>query len=606
MAGTLGHRGPDGAGSWLAPSGRCALAHTRLKVIDLETGDQPMGTHDGRLHVVFNGEIYNFLELRGQLEARGHRFLTRSDTEVLLHGYREWGEALPERLEGMFAFALWDDGDRTLFLSRDRAGEKPLFLYRARAGLAFASEVGALLRSPLGRPGFRPRGLAPYLALGYTPGRETLLEDVSRLPPATSWRVDSRGWVRERRYWRWQVRPQPTSTTAARRRIRRLLTRAVESRLVADVPMGAYLSGGVDSAAVVGLMSRARTDQVRTFSVGFDDPVYDESTWARISAEAFGTRHTHIPLQPPEPGIVDDLVRVHGEPFADSSAIPVYLLSRVARSEVTVALTGDGGDELFAGYARLSMASWAEGLPRWALLLAARAGALLPAGRSFRSVGRRARRLVAAMRSMPEEPLLALAGALGPELKTLLRDDRVPVPGASELVRRGRGEWGPTPGMSPLSRALSLNFETYLPGDLLVKADRASMAHGLELRAPFLDTDLMEAAGALPDGMRVRLGRRKAILKEAVDDLVPREILHRPKRGFGVPLASWFRGPWRTLLEDRLLERDGPLWDWIRRDAVRSMVDDHLTGRADRSHGLWTLLTLHVWMEALAGVGGEA
>ncbi|MFC1791769.1 asparagine synthase (glutamine-hydrolyzing) [Gemmatimonadota bacterium] len=390
MASTLSHRGPDGSATWVSPDGRCGLAHTRLKVIDLDTGDQPMGNEDGSVQVVFNGEIYNFRELRTELEGAGHRFRTRSDTEVIVHGWEEWGEELPDRLDGMFALAAWDGARSQLFLARDRAGKKPLFLYEDDDRIAFASEMKALLALPGVDETLDPRAIPLYLAFGYIPTPGTFHQRIRKLPPATSLLLRPDGGRRQRTYWSLDWTPKEVGPEAASSGLRELMTRAVEKRLTSDVPLGAFLSGGIDSTVVVGLMSRLMSEPVRTFSIGMaDDPTYDETHFARMAAKRFNTQHTSFTMEAQEVSLLDELLDAYDEPFGDSSALPTHIVSRLTRGEVTVALTGDGGDEMFGGYPRFAGMMVADRMPGWMVGLGNALGRRLPYHPNFRSPGRR-------------------------------------------------------------------------------------------------------------------------------------------------------------------------------------------------------------------------
>ncbi len=595
MAVRLSHRGPDGVRAFHA--GLCALGHSRLKVIDLETGDQPMATEDGSLHVVFNGEIYNFQELRRELERAGHAFRTRSDTEVIVHGYREWGEAVVERLDGMFAFALWDGPRRRLLLARDRAGKKPLFVYRDDRVLAFGSEIKAIFEVEGLDRDLRPEAFPLYLAYGYVPAPATFYKRVTKLPPATTLVLEHDAEPRENRYWKLDFTPVSIGRVEAEGRVRDLMREAVQRRLLSDVPLGAFLSGGVDSTIVVGLMAEMTDEPVRTFSIGFeDDPTYDETHFARMASQRFGTHHTEFKVPAQSVDLVGRLVEYYDEPFGDSSAIPTYIVSQLTREHVTVSLTGDGGDEMFAGYARFRGAQIAEGMPGWMVGVGNTIGQRLPHNPNFRSFSRRFTRFFAAASMSTEERTLRWIGffadrlgeMLQPEVSELLSRDEVSQSFREPLMGRER--------LSPLARALAINFETYLPEDLLVKADRCSMAHGLELRSPFLDTALMEFAASLPDRHKIRGRHMKAVLKTAFRDLLPNEISARPKMGFGIPLPTWFREQWRPLLEERVLADDARIWEWIRPEPVRAMAREHLEGRADFGHQLWALLTLEEWL----------
>jgi len=605
LATSLSHRGPDALADWSADSELCVLGHTRLSVIDLDTGDQPMSTPDGDVTLVFNGEIYNFRKLRSELEGRGYRFRTRSDTEVLLHGWVEWRESLLPRLEGMFAFGVWEESRRCLTLARDRAGQKPLYLRRTAGALAFASEPGAL-RSLVGGEGalgsplqVAPSALASYLALGYVPAPRTMWRDVVVLPPAHLVTVTPEGMGEPRRWWRYTPRPEPMTPAEAAGRVRELLEEAVRRRTVADVPLGALLSGGVDSTAITGLLQRASDHPVRTFSIGFEDPVYDEGDWARAAAEHLGTIHKHRVVEAPDAGVIDEVARAYGVPFADSSAIPTRIVSRIAREEVTVALTGDAGDELFAGYWRMHAIGMTSAVPE--ALAGALAGpaaklaSFLP-GDDFRSPARRAQRLLGAAALPAPERLATWAGVFGRQAFPLLRDEVRAEVEEGEWLDAFEEVWALHAGSEPLLPALHATFETYLPEDLLVKADRASMEYGLELRSPFLDTDLVEFCATIPPGLHRRRDRLKAVLKDAVADVVPADILDRPKQGFGVPLPGWLRGPWRSEVTARLADDTSPLYRWLDRGAVQKVVADHMDRDVDREHQIWALLVLESWL----------
>lgn len=597
MAGTLRHRGPDGSRVWVSPDGGCVLAHTRLRVIDLETGDQPMGNEDGSVQVVFNGEIYNFRELRKELENLGHRFRTRSDTEVLVHGWEAWGEELPGRLDGMFAFAVWDERRRSLFLARDRAGKKPLYLYRDSVRLAFASEIKAILALPGVDDSLCPRAIPLYLAYGYVPTPGTFYRAIRKLPPASALLLGPGGSAAERIYWRLDWTPRTFSLAEAKGMVRELMTAAVAKRLISDVPLGAFLSGGVDSTLVVGIMSQLCGEPIRTFSIGMaDDPTYDESAWAARVALRFGTTHTAFRLEAQEIRILEDLLSGYDEPFGDSSALPTYIVSKLARQEVTVALTGDGGDELFAGYPRFVGVRVAEALPRWLVRFGIALGRLFPHHPDFRSFYRRFTRFFEAASLPLEERMLRWIGFFPDVLQVWLRQEWSPLLTREELLESFRAPLARVGSGSPLAKALALNFDTYLLDDLLVKADRNSMAHGLELRSPFLDTALMEFAAGLADALRIRGLRTKVLLKETFPDLLPPSVLKRKKMGFGIPLPTWLRTSWRPLVEESLLSEASHLRGWLKKEPVARMVRDHMEAKADYGHQIWALLTLELWL----------
>lgn len=606
MTDALAHRGPEGRGLHLAADGGMSvgLGHTRLRVVDLsEAAGQPMSSDDGATWVVFNGEIYNFRELRASLEQRGCRFRTSSDTEVLLRCYEAEGERCVSRLEGMFAFAIWDARAHRLLLARDRVGKKPLFYVLTRTIFAFASEIKALLRHPEIVPEVHADALPAFFLYGYVPTPATLYRGIHQLPPGHRLTVDAEGTVRVEAYWDVPLLAagkRPPSEAEAAERVRELVTAAVQRRLIADVPLGAFLSGGMDSSIVVGVMSRLLREPVRTFSIGFaGDPRFDETAYARRIASQFGTTHTEFIVEPSAVQLIEQLVWHHDGPFADSSAIPTYLLSQLTRQHVTVALNGDGGDELFAGYLRFSAALLSERIP-WALRAAAQTlVAGLPTGGHHRSVVRRLQKFADGAALPFTERFSRWVAVFYDDLPQLLPayqgNGRAPEP-----LERLAPYLKACEGASPLTRLLYLNLKTYLVDDLLVKMDRCSMAHALEARSPFLDRELLEYVFSLPDGMKLRWGRTKVILRRAFRDLLPPDVLRRDKMGFGVPLQTWFSGELRQFLQDLLLAPDAHARAYVDQGYVRRLCEEHWALRADHAHRLWTLLTFEVWLRNLS------
>ncbi|HEX9780145.1 MAG TPA: asparagine synthase (glutamine-hydrolyzing) [bacterium] len=602
MADILRHRGPDERVA-ASPEPGIALAHARLKVIDLsDAARQPMADTDSKVWLVYNGEIYNFRELRSELAARGHRFHSASDTEVVLRGYLQWGPDVVRRLDGMFALAVWDGGRRTLLLARDRIGKKPLFYWTDGTCLTFGSEIKALLAHAHVPCDVDESALPGVLAFGHAPEPRTAYRGIREVPPATMARFGPGASepVLER-YWRleWKTRGPVTDQEAAGR-LRELLAEAVRRRLVADVPVGAFLSGGVDSSIVTALMSSAEPARpVRTFSIAFpDDPRYDESRYAEAAARRVGALHTTFPVGPQPIELVERLVRQYDQPFGDTAALPLYLLSELARRHVTVALTGDGGDELFAGYDRMRAALWAERMPRAMARLAARAARLLPDGHE-RSLAARVKRFArSAERSLPEAYLEWTAYVRDPWAWLAEGLDSVGTRGGLSGMVRER--WAESAGCTTLGRLLHLNFTHYLPSQLLVKADRCSMAHGLELRSPMLDTALIEFAAALPDRMRIRAGRTKWLLRRACADLIPPETAGRGKAGFGVPVGAWFRGSWRDAVQDLLGSGQAEVSRYANRAGLLALLDAHCRGRVDAGGALWVWLTTELWLRQTA------
>lgn len=600
MARSLRHRGPDLMASYGDPGGRCALGHSRLSVIDLVSGDQPMGSANGTVQVVFNGEIYNFRKVRRELELEGFSFTTQSDTEVILHGYERWGPTVVEHLDGMFAFAIWDGRSGQLLLARDRTGKKPLFIYQDDRQLAFASEMKAFRALDSVDLSLAAEAFPLYLAYGYVPAPRTFHRRVRKLPPATVALVDSKGRVEERKYWSLRFHGEGTSRATAITGVQVALEAAVERRLVSDVPLGAFLSGGIDSTLIVGCMSRLTSSPVRTFSIAFsDDPLYDESHFARLVAKRFNTEHTEFQVRADSVELLDRLVGTYDEPFGDSSAIPTYLVSELTRKHVTVALSGDGGDELFAGYPRFLGFDLAERTPGWVTKAGHWIARRLPHSDNFRSPVRRAQRFMAAAALGPEERLLRWIGFMTHQGDAALRPSFRDLVSKEVLLESLRVPREAAAGGTPLDQVLTMNFHTYLPEDLLVKVDRCSMAHGLEIRSPFLDTELIEFAAGLPDRFRIRRGTLKVLLKEAFPDLLPKEIRSRGKMGFGIPLPRWLRESWRPRVEALLLSPDACYRHWIEPGPVEAVVGEHFRRVADHGHVIWALLTLETWLRSI-------
>jgi asparagine synthase (glutamine-hydrolysing) len=604
MAGTLAHRGPDGEGGHV--DGPVALGHRRLSIIDLsEAASEPMMNEDGSLWLVFNGEIYNFREIRRALEAR-HRFRSRSDGEVILHLYEEKGNASVAELDGMFAFALWDARRRRLLLARDRAGKKPLFYHDGPGLFAFASEMKALFAPP-GLPHERnPEALPLFLTYGYVPTPGTFYRGIRALPPGHWMSVGEAGAEEPKRYWRARFgsgrqgaagdREMGMTDGEAEERFRALLRQAVERRLVADVPLGAFLSGGLDSSTVVALMSEAAGGRVKTFTIGFAGHTeYDEREHARVVAERFSTEHTEFVVEPKALDLVDRLVWHHDGPFGDSSAVPTYLLSELTRTKVTVALNGDGGDEVFAGYLRLYGGALSERVPRVAFRAAAALLGLLPEPADRKHPLRFAKRFAEAGSLPLLERYLRWNAYFAADLPTLLKPELAASLDRERLLESFRASYAAGEG-STLARLLQLNFETYLVDDLLVKMDRMSMAHGLEARSPFLDTAVVEFGASLPDRLRMRFGKGKVLLRRAMKGILPESILTRGKMGFGAPLGAWFRSDLDGFVRERLLDPTSPIYEYLRPEPVAQLLERHGAATADLSAQIWALLTLESWL----------
>ena len=616
MTDTIRHRGPDHGAVYRSGDGGTGLGFRRLSIIDLSaTANQPIGNEDGSIQLVFNGEIYNFQELRKGLVSRGHTFRSNSDSEVIVHLYEELGDRAIDCLDGMFALGLWDERRQRLLLARDRAGKKPLFTYTSDDRVVFASEPKALLGHPDLDIEVDAEAIPYYFLYGYVPHPQTIYKGVRHVEPGTVVTFDRQGTQVPRRHWQLEfpdvrrrparstvrLKPDPTvppSRDEAAKRVRELVTAAVERRLVSDVPLGAFLSGGLDSTIIVGVMSQLMKEPVRTFSLGFEgDSDFDETAVARATAARFGTRHTEFKVKPSAIDLLDTLVYHHDGPFADSSAIPTYLVSKLTREHVTVALTGDGGDEVFAGYLRFGAALAADRVPRWAGPAGTALLSLLPNSRNERQLVARGRRFARAAGLPRQERLVAWAGVFHEDLGRLLGlGDAAPVD-ACHHIRDLAG----IAGASPLNQLLAANFHSYLHDDLLVKADRMSMANSLEARAPFLDRDLMDYVAALPDNYKLDGRTTKAILREAFADLVPAQVQQGPKKGFGVPLDAWFRGELRDRFSDTVLAPSAKLGAYVDQAYVRHLVTEHLDRKANHGHRLWTLLTFERWLNLLPG-----
>jgi asparagine synthase (glutamine-hydrolysing) len=577
MRAALLHRGPDEGST--DTFGRCILGHQRLKVIDLDTGYQPVANETGDVVAVFNGEAYNFRELRNEL--RGHEIRGTGDTPVLPHLYEESGPRFVERLSGMFALALWDASRERLVLARDRLGKKPLLWTRLADGtLAFASELKALLRLPgVGRD-VDLDAIDAYLALQYVPGDRTALRGINKLPPGHILVAEGDG-ERIERYW--QPAPVENSSSDAEwlERVRATVGEAVRKRLVADVPLGALLSGGIDSSVVVALMAQASAEPVRTFTVGFSDARYDERAHARVVAERYGTIHEELEIEEDVAATLPRLAAAYDELLGDEAAFPTFLIAEQARRHVTVALAGDGGDETFAGYERYIAHGLAARIPGPAAQAGAAALRLLPAARREpRSTLFRTARFLDVAAADSRERYARLMEVFPLELRRSLWVD--------DHARAVRLE----PQGDDIAALQLLDLETYLPGDLLLKADIASMSHSLELRSPFLDHEVVELGLGLPESLKVRGRTGKIALRHAFADELPPDVSERGKTGFGVPLGRWFRSDLRELARDVLPNDRG----WFRPATVSRLLDEHESGSADHGHRLWCLLMLELWV----------
>ena len=591
MCDVIRHRGPDDEGIHVEPG--VGLGMRRLSIIDLSTGHQPIHNEDRSVWLVFNGEIYNYRELRRQLEHAGHTFYTSSDTETIVHAYEQWGEDAFVRLRGMFGIALWDRPRRTLLLARDRAGIKPLHFVEQGSRIYFGSEIKSLIAAGAVPREIDLEAFDHYLSYLYAPRDRSLFKSVRKLAPGhfLRWRDGKTEVVK---YWEVPASEtfQGTADEAAEQ-LRSVLTDAVRSHLVSDVPLGAFLSGGVDSSIVVGLMAEASSQPVRTFSIGFDEPQFDELDHARRVAEHFDTDHHEFVVRPDGLSILDRLIDHFDEPFADSSAIPTWYVSEIARRHVTVVLSGDGGDELFGGYDRYLPHPRVAQFDRLALPGARKAaGAIFPLlphgarGKNFlRHVSRNVdgRYLDSVAFFQPDEKIALYS----PEIRDSLESWD-----AEAALSRRLKRFAPLPSHS---RMMRLDFETYLPEDVLTKVDRMSMAHSIESRVPLLDNAVIDFAATLPATLKIHDGRRKHILKEAVRGMLPPGILDRKKQGFGVPLGVWFRGGLADVFSDVLRSPRTRQRGYFRTGFVNHLLDEHRSGRRDHTLRLWQLLVFELW-----------
>jgi asparagine synthase (glutamine-hydrolysing) len=596
---TQRHRGPDAEG-WF-DGGRAAIAQNRLSIIDLVTGDPPMTNEDGTIGAVLNGEIYNFAVLRASLTTTGHQLTSQGDTEVLAHlAETDDACAIARQIDGMFAFAIWDTRRERLLLGRDRLGKKPLYYWYGNGSLVFASEIKGVLAHPAVPQALNPRAISAYLGFGYVPTPETFFDGIRSLAPGSVLTHEPGQEPVIERYWSLSVPGVDASVEAldvgmeeASAEVRRLLEAAIRRRLISDVPLGAFLSGGIDSSAIVALMAGVMGEPVKTFTIGFDDrDGFDERPYARAVAKQFDTEHYEEVAHPEAVELVERLVHHHDQPFGDSSAVPTFLLNEVAKRHVTVALSGDGGDELFAGYERFAAGMAVDRvLAVPAVLRTAGRGLLdrLPPTAAHGRVGR--------VQRFAARVDLGMPGAYREWVSYISEDWRARLLQAADGWADSdyRARWDATAGASTLDRLLAINMQTYLLDDLLVKADRTSMAHSLEVRSPFLDTQLIEFAVRLPPSLKARGLSLKRVLKHAVHDLLPPEILDRPKRGFGVPLDRWFREDLDSYAES-LLGPGASVRQHLRPEALDALLAEHRSGTASHGHALWTLLTLELFL----------
>jgi asparagine synthase (glutamine-hydrolysing) len=598
MTASIAHRGPDADGFFVADG--IGLGHRRLSIIDLATGDQPLSNEDGSVWVVFNGEIYNFAEVRTELERHGHQFRTHSDTEVIVHAYEQWGERSVERFRGMFAYALWDGRRRRLVLVRDRLGVKPLYYCATRSGITFGSEIKALLADPDVPREWSPESIDAYLTLQYVPSPRTIYRDVSKLPPGHLL-VAENGRVVTEQYWDlvFTGDGDPAREEAYLEQLDALISESVKLRLVSDVPLGAFLSGGIDSTAVVAAMVQS-SSRVVTTSVGFAEHAFNELEYARVVAQHLGTESHEKIVTPDLVDLLPTLAWHLDEPFADSSAVPTYYVSAAAREHVTVSLSGDGGDELWAGYARHRVEQWEGTARRWLGPIVGGLAGRLAAGVPLGIKGARSLRHLA----LTPGDACAQKHAYG-LFETGTRESLYSGGFAADVRDSDpfagfRRAYDACASPDPLDRGLYVDVKTYLVDDILTKVDKMSMAVSLEARDPLLDHKLLEFAATVPSSLKLKNGRSKYLLRRVLERRLPKAIVDRPKQGFEAPIGEWLRGPLAPMVDDLILDgrlRARGIFD---DKAVTELWRQHRTGARDHRHRLWSLVMLELWFRQFA------
>ncbi|MBM9616710.1 asparagine synthase (glutamine-hydrolyzing) [Desulfobulbus rhabdoformis] len=594
MCSVIHHRGPDEWGMWC--DGPVGIGMKRLRIIDLNGGQQPMANDDKSIHIVFNGEIYNHLQLRAELSQRGYRFRTSSDTEAILRMYEEYGEACVTRLRGMFAFAIWDGRNRSLFLARDRMGKKPLHYLCDHTKLVFGSEIKSILQHPEIHAEVNRPAIIPYLGCGYVPDPATMFKGINKLPPAhtLTWHE---GKFTVNRYWNIEYRPDYSKTEQQwLAETEALLDEAVKIRMMSDVPLGAFLSGGIDSSLVVALMARNLGSPVKTFSIGFDEDRYNELPYARLVAQRYGTDHHEEIVRPDAEEIIPSLILMFDEPFADSSAIPTYYVSRLARRYVTVALSGDGGDEVFGGYDRYldsTLSGRTDLLPLWlrqsVFGLPAR---LLPS--SFSGIN--LLRYLAAEKD--ERYLMKMTKGISAIGTEVFSTDLIQEAGENDAGTPLRAILRQVDGHDAITRRQYLDSLSYLPGDIMTKVDRATMFVSLEARAPLLDHLLVEFAATMPVEYKIRGRVRKYILKQLAEKLLPRELIQRPKMGFALPVSQWINAQWAAMSQDLVLGERARQRGNFNQNYLNRIMTEHRCGRRDNSYIIWSLMMLEMWFRS--------
>jgi asparagine synthase (glutamine-hydrolysing) len=600
MCEAIVHRGPDEQGTVVR--GRAALGMRRLSIIDLKTGQQPIFTNDGCLAIVFNGEIYNYLELKGDLESKGYRFKTNSDTETILYAFKEYGHACVKHLRGMFAFAIWDFEKEELFLARDRVGKKPLFYALAGDGsFIFSSELKSLVLFPGLERTIDPVALDAYLTFGYVPEHLCIFNKFKKLEPG-HFLVLAKDNVSKKRYWNLpEEKLEGRSEVMIAEELVERIREAVKVRLISEVPLGAFLSGGIDSSAVVAMMAELSDAPVKTFSIGFHEDSYNELDYARRAARHFKTDHHEFILTPKLANIVDEVAWHFDEPFADSSALPTFMVAKLAREHVTVVLSGDGGDELFGGYTRYKTAlgrQWARKLPKLIRDRMADVANFLPHSARGKNY----------LYNISQDHLgqyIDLISLFNRPQRTMLYSKEF----SRKLIEKDFGTErdfyniaGTERTTDLLGPLMSLDFKTYLPSDIMVKVDRMTMANSLEARSPLLDQELIEFAAQIPSDLKLKNRETKYVLKKALEGIVPNEILYREKQGFGIPIEAWINRELREEIRETLLDKNSLGSELFDRSYIEVLLAEHSTGRRDHSHAIWALFMLEKWEHCYRGM----